>query len=237
MAKCRTSQGAPARRRTRCFTRPARAAFERADCLGKRFIGHRAPKTKKNRAAIGLEDLRPQAAVRGILPDPLVTVLSIQWLGCDGLGPRAVRNRTMIRAAASAPRPSPYLTIVKASERQVAVPCRRDRTRTREMSQWLEAARVGQIDDRSPEVVTLNGSDVAVFNLDGEYFALEDLCTHLGSDLCSGWVEGERAICPSPLAEFLIRCGQALKAPAYERARSFPVRVRDEIIEVCDERE
>ncbi len=107
------------------------------------------------------------------------------------------------------------------------------------MSQWFEAARVGEIANRRCKVVTFNGYDVAVFNLDGEYFALEDLCTHLGSDLSSGWVEGDRAVCPWHLAEFSIRTGEALKAPAYEGVHTFPVRVRvrDEIIEVCDDRE
>lgn len=104
------------------------------------------------------------------------------------------------------------------------------------MSQWIEAARVGEIEDRKCKAVSLNGSPVALFNLDGEYYALEDVCTHLGRDLSSGWVEGDRAVCPWHLAEFSIRTGEAMKAPAYEGVRKFPVRVRDGVIEVCDDR-
>lgn len=103
--------------------------------------------------------------------------------------------------------------------------------------QWFEAARVDEIANRGCKVITLNGSAVAVFNLDGEYFALEDLCTHLGSDLSSGWVMGDRTVCPWHMAEFSIRTGEALKAPAYERVRTFPVRIRDATIEVCDDRQ
>jgi 3-phenylpropionate/trans-cinnamate dioxygenase ferredoxin component len=105
------------------------------------------------------------------------------------------------------------------------------------MSHWFEAARVGEIANRTCKVIAVNGSDVAVFNLDGEYFAIEDLCTHLGSDLHSGWVEGDRAVCPSHLAEFSIRTGEALKAPAYEGVHSFPVRVREGVIEIHDDRQ
>ena len=104
------------------------------------------------------------------------------------------------------------------------------------MAQWFEAARVGEIADRKCKAVSVNGSAIALFNLDGEYFALEDLCTHMGRDLSSGWVEGDRAVCPWHLAEFSIRTGEAVKAPAYEGVHRFPVRVRDGIVEVCDDR-
>lgn len=104
-------------------------------------------------------------------------------------------------------------------------------------SQWFEAARVGEIADRKSKVIEVNGSDVAVFNLGGEYFAIEDICTHDGGDISGGWVEGDRAVCPRHLAEFSIRTGKALKAPAYEGVHSFPVRVREGLVEVCDDRE
>ena len=104
------------------------------------------------------------------------------------------------------------------------------------MSQWFEAARIGEIADRECKAVSLNGSPVALFNLGGEYFALEDVCTHMDHDLSSGWIEGDRAVCPWHLAEFSIKTGEALKAPAYAGVHSFPVRVRDGIVEVCDDR-
>lgn len=104
------------------------------------------------------------------------------------------------------------------------------------MSQWFEAARLGEIPDRKSKVIVLNGADVALFNLGGEYYAIEDICTHDGGDISGGWVEGDRAVCPRHLAEFSIRTGAALKAPAYEGVHSFPVRVRGEVVEVCDDR-
>lgn len=105
------------------------------------------------------------------------------------------------------------------------------------MAKRYECSRVGEISDRQCKAVSVNGSAVALYNLNGEYFAIEDVCTHLGSDLSSGWLEGDRAVCPWHLAEFSIRTGEALKAPAYEGVHAFPVRVRDGIIEVCDDRD
>lgn len=105
------------------------------------------------------------------------------------------------------------------------------------MVQWVSVAQVGEIADKASKTITLNDADVAVFNLDGEYFAIEDLCTHDGGDISGGWVDGDRAVCPRHLAEFSIRTGEALKAPAYEGVHSFPVRVHENVIEVCDDRE
>jgi 3-phenylpropionate/trans-cinnamate dioxygenase ferredoxin subunit len=104
------------------------------------------------------------------------------------------------------------------------------------MTKWVEAAHVGEIADRHSKVININGSDVALFNLDGEYFAIEDVCTHDGGDISGGWVEGDRAVCPRHLAEFSIRTGAALKAPAYEGVHSFPVRIHDGVIEIGDDR-
>ncbi|HET7674218.1 MAG TPA: non-heme iron oxygenase ferredoxin subunit [Gammaproteobacteria bacterium] len=104
------------------------------------------------------------------------------------------------------------------------------------MSQWIRAAAATDIADRASVIVEVNGTDVAVFNLGGEFFAIEDVCTHDGGDISGGWVEGDRAVCPRHLAEFSIRTGEALKGPAYEGVHSFPVRVHDGFVEVSDDR-
>lgn len=105
------------------------------------------------------------------------------------------------------------------------------------MSEWIRVAAIGEIADTKSKVIEVNGADVAVFNLGGEYFAIEDVCTHDGGDISGGWVEDDRAVCPRHLAEFSIRTGQALKGPAYEGVHPFPVRVCDGVVEVCDDRQ
>lgn len=104
------------------------------------------------------------------------------------------------------------------------------------MSEWMEVAAVGDIPNRICRVVDLDGTRVAVFNLDGEYYAIEDVCTHDGGDLTSGWVEGDQIICPRHGAHFCIRTGAALTAPAFEATATFPVRVHDGKIQVRDAR-
>jgi 3-phenylpropionate/trans-cinnamate dioxygenase ferredoxin subunit len=75
-----------------------------------------------------------------------------------------------------------------------------------------------------------------VFNLEGEYYAIEDICTHDGSELTGGTVEGAEIVCPRHGARFCIKTGAALSAPAYEATAVFPVRIEAGAIQVRDNR-
>ena len=77
---------------------------------------------------------------------------------------------------------------------------------------------------------------VAVFNLDGEYYAIEDVCTHDDGELTGGCIEGDEIICPRHGARFSIKTGEALSAPAYEPVASLPVRVEGNLVQVMDDR-
>jgi len=85
-------------------------------------------------------------------------------------------------------------------------------------------------------VIDVDGADVAVFNIDGELMAIEDVCTHDGAPLTGGPVEGRQIICPRHGARFCLRTGNALTPPAYEPTSVMPVRVDDGKIFVRDDR-
>jgi 3-phenylpropionate/trans-cinnamate dioxygenase ferredoxin subunit len=75
---------------------------------------------------------------------------------------------------------------------------------------------------------------VGVYNLDGEYYALEDRCSHDDGPLCEGDVDLEEgvAICPRHGAHIDIRTGQARTLPAVFPVDTFPVVVEDGIVKV-----
>lgn len=104
-------------------------------------------------------------------------------------------------------------------------------------SDWIEVARVGEIDNNSCILFDLDDEDVAVYNLDGTYYAIEDQCTHDGGDLASGWVEAGCAVCPRHGARFDIRTGKVMAPPAYEDIHAFPTRVQDGAIQILDDRD
>ena len=104
------------------------------------------------------------------------------------------------------------------------------------MSDWVNVANVNELKVGAHEVVDIDGTPIVVFNLDGKYYAIEDVCTHDGGQLTGGEVEGDQIICPRHGARFCIRTGAALTAPAYEPTATFPVRIENDEIQVRDNR-
>ena len=74
---------------------------------------------------------------------------------------------------------------------------------------------------------------VAIFNIDGEIFAVEDVCTHDGGPLVEGEAEGEEIVCPRHGARFNIKTGEALCMPAVEPIECYPVKIENNEIFVC----
>jgi 3-phenylpropionate/trans-cinnamate dioxygenase ferredoxin subunit len=104
------------------------------------------------------------------------------------------------------------------------------------MSEWVSVAAVGELAPGACRVADIDGVAVAVFNIGGEYFAIEDVCTHDGGELASGVLEGDQVICPRHGARFCVRTGEALSAPAYEPAAKLPVRIENGMVQVRDDR-
>ena len=104
------------------------------------------------------------------------------------------------------------------------------------MSDWVDVAPAADLPPGSRQSVDVDGVKVIVFNLDGAYHAIEDVCTHDYSSLDEGEVDGDVVICPRHGARFSIRSGEALTAPAYEAIPVFPVRVENGVVQVRDDR-
>ena len=104
------------------------------------------------------------------------------------------------------------------------------------MSDWVTVAQAGELAPGQFRNVDVDGANVVVFNLGGEYYAIEDVCTHDGGQLTGGIVDGDQIECPRHGARFCIRTGAALTAPAYEPVPKFPVRVENGVVQVRDNR-
>jgi 3-phenylpropionate/trans-cinnamate dioxygenase ferredoxin subunit len=73
---------------------------------------------------------------------------------------------------------------------------------------------------------------IAVFNIHGTFYAIDDLCTHDGGELAGGAVDGDVVICPRHGARFCLRTGAALTPPAYEPVQTYETRVNEGIVEI-----
>jgi 3-phenylpropionate/trans-cinnamate dioxygenase ferredoxin component len=104
------------------------------------------------------------------------------------------------------------------------------------VSDWIRVGRADEIAPGEHRVAEADDTQILVFNLDGAYYAIEDVCTHDGGILSGGGVDGDQVICPRHGARFSIRTGEALTAPAYEPTATFPVKVENGEVFVRDDR-
>lgn len=104
------------------------------------------------------------------------------------------------------------------------------------MSDWFDVVPVSELTEGSWRSIDLEGTQVAVFNLNGAYYAIEDICTHDGGILTGGALEGEEIVCPRHGARFSVKTGKVLAPPAYEDVSRFPVQVAAGIVQVRDAR-
>lgn len=73
---------------------------------------------------------------------------------------------------------------------------------------------------------------IALFNIGGKFYAIEDVCSHDDGPVGEGEVEGTEIICPRHGARFDLTTGQALAMPAVEDIPAYPVRIINGMIEI-----
>ncbi|WP_263770423.1 non-heme iron oxygenase ferredoxin subunit [Propionivibrio soli] len=101
---------------------------------------------------------------------------------------------------------------------------------------WVDVADVASFRLGTCRTVDLAGTQVAVANVNGRFYAIEDMCSHDAEELSSGEIDGDQIICPRHQARFSLVTGEALTPPAYEPVATFPVRVVEGRVQVRDNR-
>jgi 3-phenylpropionate/trans-cinnamate dioxygenase ferredoxin component len=98
----------------------------------------------------------------------------------------------------------------------------------------IDVCAVDELPPGEVKIVHAGLISVGVYNLDGEYCAIEDRCSHDDGPLCEGEFDPETrvVICPRHGASFDICSGAALTLPAFEPVETYPVRVEDGMIKV-----
>ncbi len=105
------------------------------------------------------------------------------------------------------------------------------------MAEFVKVATTGDIAPGKVNVYEVAGRQIAVCNVDGTFYAIDDVCTHDGGSLDQGELTGDEIECPRHGACFDVKTGKALTLPAVAPVRSYPVQVNgDEImVEVDDD--
>lgn len=100
------------------------------------------------------------------------------------------------------------------------------------MTTWQTVAKASNIPLGRVAVFPVGDHEVAVCNVGGQFYAIDDLCTHDGGSLDQGELEEAEIECPRHGARFDVRTGAAIQLPAFEPVETHEVRVEGDTVQV-----
>ena len=101
------------------------------------------------------------------------------------------------------------------------------------VGEFVKLASKSDVPAGQVRVFQAGGRRIALCNVDGEFFAIADLCSHDNGPLGEGELFDQTIECPRHGARFDIRTGRALCLPAILPVPTYPVEARDEEIWVA----
>ncbi len=97
---------------------------------------------------------------------------------------------------------------------------------------FQKVGKVGDVPPGTSKVFEVGDSAIALCNVDGDIFAIDDVCTHDGASLDQGALDGFDIECQRHGARFDVRTGEVRALPAVVSVDTFAVRVQGNDIEV-----
>jgi nitrite reductase/ring-hydroxylating ferredoxin subunit len=97
---------------------------------------------------------------------------------------------------------------------------------------FTKVAARAEVPPGTAKQVKVNGRSLALFNVAGTLYALEDVCPHRGAPLSEGECEGTEVICPWHGARFDLTSGNHLSPPAPRGVAAFRVQVVGDEVQV-----
>jgi naphthalene 1,2-dioxygenase system ferredoxin subunit len=90
---------------------------------------------------------------------------------------------------------------------------------------WIDIASKADVPEEDVMGVDIDAKSIALYQVDGEIVATDNICTHGNARLCDGFLEGHEIECPLHQGKFDIRSGKAMCAPLTEDIRTYPVKI------------
>jgi nitrite reductase/ring-hydroxylating ferredoxin subunit len=101
------------------------------------------------------------------------------------------------------------------------------------MPDFVKVAKISEIPTGAGKLIETGGKQIALFQVDGKLYAIDNNCTHVGGPLCEGEVQNLIVECPWHGAQFSIETGQVQRAPARADIACYPVRQQGEDVEIA----
>ncbi len=100
------------------------------------------------------------------------------------------------------------------------------------MTGWIRITNTESIPPREGRCVTVAGREIAIFNLNGRFLAVDNKCPHKGGPLCDGIVTGTRVVCPLHGRHFDLETGMPVRATEAAALGVYPVHVERGVVSV-----
>ena len=98
------------------------------------------------------------------------------------------------------------------------------------MGDYVKVAEGQEIQPSTMKAVEVNGEKICLANIEGKYYAIGNVCTHLGGPLAQGKLEGYEVQCPWHGSRFDIRTGNVVRPPALRSEPAYEIKVEDDNI-------
>ena len=100
------------------------------------------------------------------------------------------------------------------------------------MAGFVKVAKTDEISPGHGKLVEAGGKKIALFNVEGDFYAIDDTCTHVGGPLSEVSLDGKEVTCPWHGAIYDVTSGKVLSPPAPQGVARYDVRVEGSDIEV-----
>lgn len=101
------------------------------------------------------------------------------------------------------------------------------------MAEYSRVARANEVPRGRGTVVEVEGKKIALFNVEGRFYAIDNTCTHRGGPLGEGNLRGSTVTCPWHGAQFDVRSGQVLASPAAADVSTYPIKMEEDSVWVA----
>jgi len=94
------------------------------------------------------------------------------------------------------------------------------------MSRSIKVSTLSEFQSGATKLLSLAGIGLAVFNIDGRFYAIRNRCPHEGGPVASGPLKGTLITCPRHGWQFDLKTGQSTNRQSFS-VKTYPVAVKD----------
>jgi naphthalene 1,2-dioxygenase system ferredoxin subunit len=92
---------------------------------------------------------------------------------------------------------------------------------------WIDAMARDAVPEGDVVGCVVAGKDIAFYEVEGEVYATDNVCTHGAARMSDGFLEGREIECPLHQGRFDVCTGKAMCAPLTEDIRTYPVKIEN----------